>query len=413
MRKRAFATAFLLCAGLIWTAAAQAAPTELTVRIEGKTRTLFEGPILTEGHDIRAASDTEVRRCDGTNLESSPLPGPTPTAGAVDALDLIGEDFDGTWFSGFEDYGISRFGPENDDPGAGAFWGVLLDGTLSPVGGCQSVHETGDQILWAFDAFSARPALRLAAADDPLPNPAAPSPFAAVEVDEPLPLSVHEFTGSAGGVPTVAPAEGVTVAPVQTEAGSGFQTVDTADPLAEVSAADGSVAVTFDTTGWHRLKAQDDANHIRSNRLDVCVEPDGGGGCGPVPADAQLRVPERYRPAQKPVVNPPAPTTPAPAATLELRRVSVDPRSGTATLRAFVSAPGQLGLAGRKVRSRSADARAAGVVKLKVIPTAAARASLRRNGRLQVGVQVAYTPDTGSASSSRRTVTLKLAPQQR
>ncbi|HEX5759675.1 MAG TPA: hypothetical protein VF121_10810, partial [Thermoanaerobaculia bacterium] len=333
--------------------------------------------------------------------------------GAVDALDLIGEDFDGTWFSGFEDYGISRFGPENDDPGAGAFWGVLLDGTLSPVGGCQSVHETGDQILWAFDAFSARPALRLAAADDPLPNPAAPSPFAAVEVDESLPLSVHEFTGSAGGVPTVAPAEGVTVAPVQTEAGSGFQTVDTADPLAEVSAADGSVAVTFDTTGWHRLKAQDDANHIRSNRLDVCVEPDGGGGCGPVPADAQLRVPERYRPAQKPVVNPPAPTTPAPAATLELRRVSVDPRSGTATLRAFVSAPGQLGLAGRKVRSRSADARAAGVVKLKVIPTAAARASLRRNGRLQVGVQVAYTPDTGSASSSRRTVTLKLAPRQR
>jgi hypothetical protein len=409
MRKRAFAAALFACVGLIWTAVAQAAPTELTVRIEGATRTLFEGPILTDGHDIQASSDTLVRRCDGTNLESNPLPGPTPTAAAVDALDLIGEDFDGTWFSGFDDYGISRFGPDNDDPGSGAFWGVFTDGASSPVGGCQSIHTTGDQILWAFDAFSDRSPLRLAAADDPLPNPAAPSSFTAVEVEEPLALEVHEFTGAG---PTVAPAEGVTVAPVETEAETGFQTVDTADPVAAVSAADGTAAITFDTPGWHRLKAQDDANHIRSNRLDVCVEPDGGGSCGPPPPDAQLRTPARYLPAQKPVANPPAPTLPAPPATLELRRVSVDSKTGTATIRAFVSAPGRLGLEGRKVRSRSADTRAAGVVKLKVVPTAAARATLRRTGRLQVGVQVAYTPDAGVVASSRRALTLRLGSQR-
>ncbi len=415
MRKRAFAAALFASVGLIWTAVAQAAPTELTVRIEGVTRTLFEGPIVTDGHDIQAASDTVVRRCDGTNLESNPLPGPTPTAAAVDALDLIGEDFDGTWFSGFDDYGISRFGPENDDPGNGAFWGVFTDGASSPVGGCQSIHTTGDQILWAFDAFSARPALRLAAADDPLPNPAAPSPFTEVEVEEPLALEVHEFTGAG---PTVAPAEGVTVAPVETEAGTGFQTVDTADPVADVSAADGTAAIVFDTPGWHRVKAQDDENHIRSNRLDVCVEPVGGGGCGPQPADARLRVPNRYLPAGPPLTPPAAtPTSPTalpiPAGTLALRRVTVDPDTGTATIRAFVSAPGRLGLAGKKVRSRSADARTAGLVKLKVIPTAAARAALRRSGRLPVSVEVAYTPDVGAASSSRRALTLRLGTQQR
>ena len=85
-------------------------------------------------------------------------------------------------------------------------------------------------------------------------------------MEEPLEFEVHVFTGAG---PTVAPAEGVTVAPVETEAGTGFQTVDTADPLADVSAADGTAAITFDTPGWHRVKAQDDTNHIRSNRLDV------------------------------------------------------------------------------------------------------------------------------------------------
>ena len=38
---------------------AGAAPREVNVRIEGKSETLFEGPILTEGHDVRASSDTQ------------------------------------------------------------------------------------------------------------------------------------------------------------------------------------------------------------------------------------------------------------------------------------------------------------------------------------------------------------------
>ena len=118
-------------------------------------------------------------------------------------------------------------------------------------------------------------------------------------------------------------------------------------------------------------------------------------------------------PVTPPSATPPSRTTPPiPAGTLALRRVTVDPDTGTATIRAFVSASGRLGLAGKKVRSRSADARTAGLVKLKVVPTAEARAALRRSGRLQVSVEVAYTPDTGAATSSRRALTLRLGSRR-
>src|SRR6187200_1737592 len=63
---------------------AQAAPTQVNVRIEGRSETLFEGPILTEGHNVRASSDSSAppggRRCNGLNNGQNPSPGPTPTA---------------------------------------------------------------------------------------------------------------------------------------------------------------------------------------------------------------------------------------------------------------------------------------------------------------------------------------------
>src|SRR6185295_6243691 len=43
---------------LLLVPAAQAAPTEVNVRIEGKTETLFEGPILSDGHNIKGITDT-------------------------------------------------------------------------------------------------------------------------------------------------------------------------------------------------------------------------------------------------------------------------------------------------------------------------------------------------------------------
>src|SRR5690348_6971516 len=49
------------------TAPASATPAQVNVRIEGKTETLFEGPILTDGHNVKGLTDTKApawgRRC--------------------------------------------------------------------------------------------------------------------------------------------------------------------------------------------------------------------------------------------------------------------------------------------------------------------------------------------------------------
>jgi len=419
IRKCAVAATLVASVFLISSTGAAAAPVELTVRIEGETRTLFEGPILTDGRDVRADSDTEAHRCDGTNAVANPAPGPTPTAASVDAMELTGQEFDGIFSTGFDDYFITRWGPDAEDPEDEEFWGILVNGVLLPVGGCQWADQAGDEVLWAYDAFSGRPLLRLASADDPsqAPDPAAPT--ANVEVGWPLDLTVEAYAGAEGEDPVVEPADGVAVAPVETEAGTGFQTVEVGDPDAVVTAADGSASVVFDEPGWHRLKAQEDAGHIRSNRLDVCVEPIGGGDCGPLPADAQVRVPARYRPGNGggagggggPSTSTAGP--PAPGGAVQLGRVRVGSASGTASIEVLVPGPGRLSLSGAKVRERSAEASAAGAQWLKVVPTVAARTSLRRLGRLRLAVNVAFEPAGAAAVSLGRQLTLRLESRGR
>jgi hypothetical protein len=413
LRALTIGAALLVGAAPIGVATAQAAPTQLTVRIEGATRTLFEGPILTDGHMVRASSDLQARPCDGTNGGAHPAPGPTPTAAAADAMEAIGQGFDGRWFPGFDDYFISRWGPDAEDPEHSAFWGIRVDDVLIAVGGCQWADQAGDEVLWAYDSFSGRSLLRLAAAGDPSQAPAAPTPTAHVEVGQPLGLEVQEYSGGEGQAPAVGPAAGVTVAPVQTEAGTGYETVETADAAAVTTAADGSASVTFGAAGWHRLKAQREAGHIRSNRLDVCVEPPGGGSCGPLPGDAQLRVPPRYSvPAQGGPPGTPPPETakagPSPPGRFALRAVTIDPRAGTASIQAVVPGPGRLGLAGDGVKPRSLQVGGAGEVRLTVVPAPALRAALRRHGRAEVAVRVEFRPAGGEASSRVRDLTLRM-----
>ncbi|HEU4944559.1 MAG TPA: hypothetical protein VFT10_05290, partial [Solirubrobacterales bacterium] len=104
--------------------AAQAAPSEVNVRIEGKTETLFEGPILTEGHNVKGITDTGApawgRRCNGLNNGANPSAGATPIAASVDAMAILGEGFDGDWYGDdFEDYFITQWGPERQNLGEG------------------------------------------------------------------------------------------------------------------------------------------------------------------------------------------------------------------------------------------------------------------------------------------------------
>jgi hypothetical protein len=413
LRKRAIAAALVVFgASLFITAGAQAAPTELTVRIEGKDKTLFEGPILTEGHAVRASGDTEPRTCDGTNNSAHPQPGPTPTASSADAMELAGQTFGADWYPGFDDYFIERWGPDEEDLSAGQFWGILVNGVLTPVGGCQWADQAGDEVLWVYDAFSGRRLLWLAAASDPALAPAKPLPTAHVLVGQPLTLEVEGYIGSEGASAEVQPAKGVSVGPVTTDPVTGFQGVDTAAPSAVTTAADGSATVSFATPGWHRIKAQKEAGFIRSDRLDVCVEAVGGGSCGPLPDDAALRVPPRYRPPagggapHAPVADPPKPP---PSNAIVLRSASVDADRGVASLKTVVPGPGTLVVSGPQVLRRSVSPGAAGTVTVPIRPRAKARKALRSNGRLRTTVAVSFTPVGGATATVHRTVTLRMA----
>jgi hypothetical protein len=294
---------------------APAAPTKVNVRIEGKTETLFEGPVLTDGHNVRAAeSDSKApasgRPCDGTNGGRHPTPGPTPTVASVDAMSILGEDFDGQWYPGFDDYFVKRWGPDAEDEGHGEYWGLLVNDVFANVGGCQYQLDGGDEVLWVYDAFDGRPNLAL------FPEEAAyasgPRPLTATaQLGEPFPLEVVTYEDDLESVPPATPArsgsgpyEGAEVAPVLTN-GEGFEKVDTSDPATKTTDSEGKVTVAFDTAGWHRIKATvagaGGESVIRSNRIDVCVaatgspppavEPplEGASSCGELPAADAVR----------------------------------------------------------------------------------------------------------------------------
>ncbi len=297
-------TATLIAASLIalaCAATAQAMPTQVNVRIEGAERTLFEGPILTEGHEVEASSDMQARSCDGIDVNDpeNVVPGPTPTAASADAMGLIGETFDGQWDSQYDDYLLTRWGPDAQNPDDAAYWGVLVNNVFPNVGGCQYELGGGDEVTWVYDAFAARPALALYAAG----STSGARPLTALaQRGVPFQVEVRDFGDGSEGVPPAqpersgsAPYEGAEVSPVEVGE-KGFERPETANAATVTTGADGNASITFTTPGWHRIKAThlDGEGHedaIRSNRLDVCVPPEGELECGRPPFDDEPRTP--------------------------------------------------------------------------------------------------------------------------
>ncbi|HST54484.1 MAG TPA: hypothetical protein VLJ42_01140 [Solirubrobacteraceae bacterium] len=281
--------AAVIAAGLVFATAAAAAAavaSVVNVRIEGATHTLFEGPILTTGHALRAGSDTGWHTCDGTNANAHATPGPTPTAAAADGLALLNLGFDGQWYPGYDDYFVKQLGPDRE--GAGAYWGVLVNAALTPVGGCQFELAPGDDVLWAYDAFRARAFLQLTrAAACPLPGaPAtvAPATLPGTSVS----LRVCASSGGSDAAPgsaMSAPQAGIAVAEVDPANGA-------VRGQSAPSAADGAVSIPDLAPGWHRFKSfGDPASFVRSNRVDVCVDSGTAGDCAAVLTDAVVRQP--------------------------------------------------------------------------------------------------------------------------
>jgi Squalene-hopene cyclase C-terminal domain len=275
-------------------------PEQVNVRIEGEHETLFEGPIDTDGHDIQASSDSQARKCDSTNNGAHALEGPTPTTASVDALAMIGETFDGQWYEGFDDYFLTRWGPDAQNESTGAYWGVLVNNVFTSVGGCQYKLKAGDEATWIYNAFADRPILQLFAGG--YTGPGQPL-TATAELGTPFTVEVGETGDGGEGTPPESgergpfvPYEGADVSPVETNA-KGFEKVLTSSSATVASDAQGKASITFTKPGWHRIKATvpgtagGEEPTVRSNRLDVCVLEGGQTSCGPKPAEDEVRVP--------------------------------------------------------------------------------------------------------------------------
>jgi hypothetical protein len=216
--------------------AALAAPATPIVRVEGASQTIFEGAVTTDGHAVTTASGG-THPCDGTNDADDPVFGPTPTGALDDASKLGGFTWDADWFDSFQDFLVTRIGQNSAT--ATQFWGFFVNYTSPSKGGCQILVNNGDEVLYAFDAFSKTHALKLT------------GPGAA-RTDAPVNVTV---TDGASGSP---------------QAGASVNGAPTG--------ADGVATLTFPARGIYRLKAER-SDSIRSNAIVLCVDPPDADPC--------------------------------------------------------------------------------------------------------------------------------------
>lgn len=137
----------VLIAALACAAPATASPTKVKVRVEGNTKTIFEGTVTSDGHQLTKDA-TGPHACDGTNGGVNAAPGATMTAALDDATKLAGLDWGATWDDGFQDFFVNSIGP--DAATASKFWGYALDGVPTSVGGCQQQVKAGDEVLFYY-----------------------------------------------------------------------------------------------------------------------------------------------------------------------------------------------------------------------------------------------------------------------
>jgi hypothetical protein len=223
-------------------AAASATPVSVNLRIEGRTSTLFDGPVTTDGHDVTTA-EAGTHRCDGTNGNANPTPGPTPTAALDDVAKQHGFTIDGNYGNfGIDDYFLDRIAGDSLDPNS-EYWSLWINFGFADLGGCQQRIHQGEDVLWGYAAFSGNSsgdrALKLT-------GPASATTGAAIQV---------KVANGADGTPeSGARVGGTTTGP------------------------DGSATLAFPEAGVYRLKAEHE-HTIRSNSLVVCVDPAGAAPC--------------------------------------------------------------------------------------------------------------------------------------
>jgi hypothetical protein len=237
LRRTALSVALVLLAAAA-APAAHAFPVTVNLRVEGPNRTVFDGPITTDGHDVTTAK-AGTHKCDGTNGAAEPEPGPTATSALDDAAKFAGFTLDGPYGNfGYDDFFLDRVADQQIDPNT-EFWSIWINHKFSDKGGCQKRVLAGQDVLWAGIPFSVTVPLKL------------DGPGSAVTG---APVDVSVTDGSSG-----APQDGATVGGVTT-------------------GGDGHAKLTFPNEGIYRLKAEKPGT-IRSNTVVLCVDPPGAAPC--------------------------------------------------------------------------------------------------------------------------------------
>ncbi len=233
------------------------APVTGNVRIEGPTRTLFDGPVTTAVRTFDFTGGSAASTCDGTAATGGPSLTPVVTRGAAISKAIS----DGLSAAGtFGQFGASFTSIDGENVGydavSGAYLIEFLNGQSSMLGACSEQLHDGDDAVFGYGAYGAR-LLKLTA-----PATAAPG---------------QAITGVVSHADDGTRVAGATLG-------------------AATSGADGSVAIgPFADRGNHDVKAEKTGD-IRSNRLRVCVTDGADGFCGTVkpgapPAPAPIEAP--------------------------------------------------------------------------------------------------------------------------
>jgi hypothetical protein len=264
-------------------ATAQAAPITVNLRVEGSTKTDFEGPVSVEAIAKLSTPETEGKAfpcnvADNGSNGGFVAEGATPTDALYDAAQGAGLSFNASWSSEFNDFLVTQVGSDvnlNKEPYDA--WGYAVNYSTANVGGCQFQLAPGAEVLWGYNYFNLSHLLSLSG----------PS------------------TANAGTPFTVKVTEGRTGEPIAGAAiGEMVEGVTTTIPASATTNAAGEATIALSRTGTVRLKATQ-AESVRSNGLSVCVHSGNDGTCGttiPIVLPSALGPATQYAPAAVSVV---------------------------------------------------------------------------------------------------------------
>jgi hypothetical protein len=251
---------------LVLSASASAAPITVNLRVEGSTKTLYEGPVSTEGETFETASSKGPHPCDYAEnghsenekhevFTNGGPPAGTPTSALHHAALSASLAFNAEWSTTYGDFLVTQVGPDvNQSEEPFSYWGLYVNDLYAPVGGCQYALAPGNEVLWAYG----------------------PGFTHVLSLSAPQTVNVGVgFTVHVTDARTGSPVSGAVI---------GEDVGGTTTPIsASQTNAEGNATVTFSRAGTVTLKATAPES-VRSNGLAVSVGydicPASTVGCG-------------------------------------------------------------------------------------------------------------------------------------